>query len=170
MLSQGITPTVFFSNSNIFPLGEYQHRKDECVRYAESHGLTVIDDDYDHNDWRCIARGLENEPEKGARCLECFKYRLMRAAGFASANGFRVLTTTLASSRWKDLEQVNAAGVWACSQVTDVIWWDQNWRKGGLQDRRNQLIKELAFYNQLYCGCEYSLRGQGQQSVQSDND
>ena len=68
------------------------------------------------------------------------------------------MTTTLASSRWKDLAQVDEAGRWACGQVENVTWWGQNWRKGGLQERRNQLIKEMEFYNQLYCGCEYSLR------------
>lgn len=39
-------------------------------------------------------------------------------------------------------------------------WYDllgSNWRKDGLQDRRNQLLKEYQFYNQLYCGCEFSL-------------
>ena len=39
-----------------------------------------------------------------------------------------------------------------------VIWWNQNWRKGGLQERRLQIIKEYDFYNQLYCGCEFSMR------------
>lgn len=161
MLQQGITPTIFYSNSNIFPLEEYLHRKDECTRYAQSLGLEIVDDDYEHADWRSsAAQGLELEPERGARCLACFKYRLLRAARYASAHGFTVLTTTLASSRWKDLSQVDAAGLWACHQVENVTWWGQNWRKGGLQDRRNQLIKELNFYNQQYCGCEYSLRAE----------
>lgn len=186
MLQQGITPTIFYSNSNIFPLEEYLHRKDECTRYAQSLGLEIVDDDYEHADWRgCAALGLENEPERGARCLACFKYRLLRAARYASTHGFTVLTTTLASSRWKDLAQVDAAGRWACAQVNSalspasdhvsspltacqpersegsaspVIWWGQNWRKGGLQDRRSQIIREMNFYNQQYCGCEYSLR------------
>ena len=39
-----------------------------------------------------------------------------------------------------------------------IIWWDHNWRKGGLQERRLQIIKEYDFYNQLYCGCEFSIR------------
>jgi predicted adenine nucleotide alpha hydrolase (AANH) superfamily ATPase len=39
-----------------------------------------------------------------------------------------------------------------------VIWWDRNWRKNGLQERRLQIIKEYDFYNQLYCGCEFSMR------------
>ena len=159
MLQQGITPTVFYSNSNIFPLEEYLHRKDECTRYAQSLGLEIVDDDYGHEDWRsCAAQGLENEPERGARCLACFKYRLLRAARYAPEHGYTALTTTLASSRWKDLAQVDEAGRWACSQVENVTWWGQNWRKGGLQDRRNQLIRELNFYNQQYCGCEYSFR------------
>ena len=30
--------------------------------------------------------------------------------------------------------------------------------KGGLQDRRNQLLKEYDFYNQQYCGCQFSMQ------------
>jgi hypothetical protein len=98
-------------------------------------------------------RTLAEAPERGARCLNCFKFRLLRAAQYAAANGFNTLTTTLASSRWKSLEQVDEAGRWACG---DVIWWNQNWRKGGLQPRRSEIIKEQCFYNQNYCGCEFS--------------
>ena len=94
---------------------------------------------------------------RGGRCLQCFKYRLLRAARYAADNGFPVLTTTLASSRWKSLEQVNEAGEWACSQVEGVVWWPQNWRKGGLQERRNEIIRNEQFYNQRYCGCEFSV-------------
>ena len=39
-----------------------------------------------------------------------------------------------------------------------VTFWAQNWRKGGLYERRNQLLKEFNFYNQQYCGCEFSQR------------
>ncbi|MBO6097105.1 MAG: epoxyqueuosine reductase QueH [Bacteroidales bacterium] len=156
LMEQGIRPTIFYSNSNIYPLEEYEHRLNECVRYARKWGLEIVDDVYDHEAWGGCAKGLENEPERGSRCLQCFKYRLLRAAQYAADNGFEVLTTTLASSRWKNLDQVNEAGRWACAQVQGVTWWDQNWRKGGLQERRNQIIKEENFYNQLYCGCEFS--------------
>lgn len=156
MLQNGIRPVIFYSNSNIFPREEYAHRLSECIRYAEENGLEVVEDEYDHDAWKCVAQGLEDEPERGSRCAECFKYRLSRAAKYASENGFDVLTTTLASSRWKSLDQINAAGEYACSLYDGVIWWSQNWRKGGLQERRNQILKERAFYNQLYCGCEFS--------------
>jgi len=158
LVNQGIRPVIFYSNSNIYPQEEYQHRCNECIRYAAKWGLEIVEDSYDHAAWGVCAQGLENEPERGGRCLQCFKYRLLRAAQYAAEHGFDTLTTTLASSRWKSLEQVNEAGFWACSQVQGVTWWPQNWRKGGLQERRNQIIKEENFYNQLYCGCEFSQR------------
>jgi predicted adenine nucleotide alpha hydrolase (AANH) superfamily ATPase len=156
LLNNGIRPVIYYCNPNIYPLEEYLVRKEECTRYAKALGLDIIDDDYDHEAWLEAVKGLENEPERGGRCLRCFKLRLLRTAEYARDNGFRVITTTLASSRWKSLEQINEAGEWACAQVSGVIWWDRNWRKGGLQERRLQIIKEYDFYNQLYCGCEFS--------------
>ena len=162
LLLNGIRPTIYYCNPNIFPKEEYEIRKDECTRYAQALGLDIVDADYDHEKWLETVKGLENEPERGGRCLKCFKYRLFRTAEYAAANGFKVITTTLASSRWKSLEQINEAGQWACRQICDqmpnasVVWWDRNWRKGGLQERRLQILKEYDFYNQLYCGCEFS--------------
>jgi predicted adenine nucleotide alpha hydrolase (AANH) superfamily ATPase len=156
LLNNGIRPVIYYCNPNIYPLEEYLVRKEECTRYAKALGLDIIDDDYDHEAWLEAVKGLENEPERGGRCLKCFKLRLLRTAEYARDNGFKVITTTLASSRWKSLDQINEAGEWACAQVPDVIWWDRNWRKGGLQERRLQIIKEYDFYNQLYCGCEFS--------------
>ena len=102
--------------------------------------------------------GLEGEPERGARCLRCFTLRLTETARYAYEHGFTLFTTTLASSRWKSLEQINEAGRLAASRYPGTMFWEQNWRKGGLQDRRNQLLKEYGFYNQQYCGCEFSRR------------
>ena len=170
MISNGITPVIYYCNPNIYPLEEYEIRKNECTRYARSLGLEIIDADYDHEAWLEAIRGMENEPERGGRCLKCFKLRLLRTAEYAMQRGIKVITTTLASSRWKSLDQINEAGLWACSQIygrfsaaplASVVWWNQNWRKGGLQERRLQIIKEYDFYNQLYCGCEFSMRKDG---------
>ena len=158
LMRSGITPTVYYCNPNIYPEEEYLIRKNECSRYAESLGLDIVDADYDHAEWLEAVRGLEGEPERGGRCLQCFRFRLERAARYAEEHGFRVLTTTLASSRWKSLDQINEAGRWAVSRHPSVLWWDRNWRKGGLQERRGQIIQEYGFYNQQYCGCEFSIR------------
>ena len=234
LMKHGVTPVIYYCNPNIYPREEYEIRKDECTRYAQSLGLEIIDADYDHETWLEAVKGLESEPERGGRCLKCFKLRLLRTAEYAAAHGIRVITSTLASSRWKSLNQINEAGTWACEQVaaqilstekavfvdtpheicplstqtpvfvdtlfetsplstqtpvsvdtpheicplstqTPVsvdrtkatldesknltpIYWEYNWKKGGLQERRLQIIKEYDFYNQLYCGCEFSMR------------
>lgn len=157
MLRNSMRPTVFFSNSNIYPLQEYEVRKQELVRFLEAQDVPYVEDEYDHAEWRSAVTGLENEPERGSRCSVCFQYRLRRAALYAQAHGFRLLTTTLASSRWKNIRQIDMAGHVAVADCPDVEWWEQNWRKGGLQTRRGELLRLNSFYNQLYCGCEFSL-------------
>lgn len=169
LMKNGITPVIYYCNPNIYPFEEYEIRKNECTRYAQSLGLEIVDADYDHDAWLTSVKGLEGEPERGGRCLKCFKLRLQRTAEYARQRGIKVITTTLASSRWKSLDQINEAGLWACEKINKaqseesdgaVVWWDRNWRKDGLQERRLEIIKEYDFYNQLYCGCEFSMRKQ----------
>ncbi len=160
LMQHGIRPTIYYCNPNIYPLEEYMIRKDECTRYAHSLGLDIIDADYDHEEWLCTVKGLEHEPERGGRCLKCFKMRLKETARYAHEHGFKVITTTLASSRWKSMGQINEAGEFAVSEFPDVLWWGQNWKKGGLNERRAAIIREYQFYNQRYCGCEFSMHPQ----------
>lgn len=152
--ANSIRPVVFFSNSNIDTPEEYGKRLSELRRYAASFGLEVVEDEYDHKKWLEAVKGLEEEPERGKRCLRCFAFRLERAARYAKEHGLGAVTTTLASSRWKSLEQVDEAGRAACAG--GPLWWNMNWRKGGLQPRRSEIIRDWNFYNQTYCGCEFS--------------
>ena len=170
LVQHNVLPTIFYYNPNIWPREEYEIRKQESKRHAESLGLTWIDSDYDHEQWRKDVCGLEGEPERGRRCEQCFTLRLTVAAMKAKELGITYFTTTLASSRWKSLEQIERAGRQAEQTVNEiaqkalppscdkVVFWAQNWRKGGLYERRNQLLKEFDFYNQQYCGCEFSQR------------
>ncbi len=189
LLAHDITPVIYYFNPNIYPLEEYEIRKNESKRHAESLGIQWIDDDrrvagdsqpcgYGHEEWLSAVQGLEHEPERGKRCEACFYYRLAATAKKAQELGIPFFATTLASSRWKNLDQVNAAGLRAAKAANDemgaakplndataspndaplVQFWAQNWRKDGLQDRRNALLKEYGFYNQRYCGCEFSFR------------
>ena len=160
MLAHDVRPTIFYYNPNIFPLEEYEIRKNESKRHAESLGIRWIDGDYDHDHWLEGVCGLEGEPERGLRCQQCFTLRLKAAAQEAKHLGIQYFATTLASSRWKSLEQIERAGRQAEQAVEGTTFWAQNWRKGGLQERRNQLLKEYGFYNQQYCGCEFSQRPQ----------
>jgi 5,10-methenyltetrahydrofolate synthetase len=166
-MNNGVRPTIFYYNPNIWPREEYEIRKNESKRHAESLCIRWIDGDYDHDGWCQHMKGLENEPERGSRCQECFVLRLTKTAQKARELGIPYFSTTLASSRWKSLEQINRAGMIAEQAANEFTqkepsllckFWAQNWRKGGLQERRNQLLKEHQFYNQQYCGCEFSAR------------
>ena len=161
MLQHDIRPTIFYFNPNIYPREEYDIRKNESKRHAESLGIRWIDGDYDHEQWLRQVKGLEKEPERGSRCLQCFRMRLMATALQAKELGISFFATTLASSRWKSLEQISLAGLAAQEAVEGTTFWAQHWRKGGLQDRRNQLLREYQFYNQQYCGCEFSMNNKG---------
>lgn len=157
MLANGYEPVVYFYNPNIDPREEYEKRKAELVRFCNKKAIRCIDGDYDHTLWLSCVRGLENEPERGARCEVCFRMRLTQAARVCKELGLTTFTTSLASSRWKSLSQVDAAGE-AAAQSWGVTYWAKNWRKGGLQERRSAIIREENFYNQPWCGCEFSLR------------
>lgn len=158
LLQNGHKPVLFFYNPNIHPVEEYEKRKRELTGYAERLGIEVIDADYNHNGWLECVNGHEGDKERGARCSICFYERLRRTAQEAAERGFDTIATTLASSRWKNIEQINKAGMKAVEPYPTVSFWDRNWRKGGLQQRRSELLKENGFYNQTYCGCEFSIR------------
>lgn len=158
LLQHEIRPVIFYYNPNIYPLEEYEKRKEESKRHATQNGLQWYDADWQHEEWLAAVQGHEHEPERGMRCSLCFAMRLRAAALFAQERGIKTFGTTLASSRWKNLEQVNRAGALAAAG-TDVQFWAQNWRCNGLQERRNTLIREGDYYNQRYCGCEFSIIG-----------
>ena len=112
LVQHGVRPTIFYYNPNIYPREEYEIRKNESKRHAESLGLQWIDGDYNHEAWRQGICGLEGEPERGRRCEQCFTLRLVKTAQKAQELGITYFATTLASSRWKSLEQIErVAGV-----------------------------------------------------------
>ena len=168
MLRNGMKPTIFYSNSNISPLSEYDLRRSELERHLRSLGVPLVEDVYDHGEWLHAVAGLENEPERGRRCLRCFRFRLERAASYAVRGGFGLFATTLASSRWKDLGQIGMAGDAAAATAGDVTFWHCNWRKNGLQERRAELLRLCGFYNQQYCGCEFSRTASERQCRERD--
>jgi len=158
MLESGITPTVFFYNPNIHPKKEYEIRKSEDKKFCEKMNVRHLDADYDVRNWFDRVKGLEWEPERGARCTACFDMRFERTALFAHENGFKVFTSSLGISRWKNMKQINGCGERAASRYPDLIYWDYNWRKSGGSQRMIEISKRESFYQQEYCGCVFSLR------------
>ncbi|PYF05414.1 hypothetical protein BJ122_101153 [Rhodopseudomonas faecalis] len=158
LLWSQIDHTIFFYNPNIHPRREYFNRKAELQRFAIAHGIPFVDFDYDSSVWFARVRGLEAEPERGARCSICFDLRLEQTARYAHANNFPVIATSLGISRWKNINQVDASGQRAVADYPGLIYWGHNWRKRGGADRSQNLAKQQGFYRQDYCGCTYSRR------------
>ena len=158
MQASGLNVTVFFYNPNIHPRSEYEIRKQENIRLCDKLGMDFVDADYDTDNWFDRIRGLENEPERGARCTQCFDMRFERTALYAAEHDFGLITSTLGISRWKNMAQINDSGVRAAARYTGVDYWTFNWRKKGGSQRMIEIAKREAFYQQEYCGCVYSLR------------
>lgn len=158
LAASNIKTTVYFYNPNIHPTEEYEIRKNENKRFCDKLGFECIDGDYDKDNWFERIKGLEDEPERGKRCTQCFDMRFERSALFAQENGYGVYATTLGISRWKDMNQINTSGLRAAKRYEDVSYWDFNWRKQGGSSRMIEISKREEFYQQEYCGCVYSLR------------
>lgn len=156
--ASGIKQTIVFYNPNIHPRQEYQLRKDENKRYADQLGVPFVDLDYDTDNWFARVKGLEDEPERGARCTKCFDMRFERTALYAKEQGISVFTSSLGISRWKDMQQINASGERAAERWDGIQYWTFNWRKQGGSMRMLEIAKQEQFYQQEYCGCVYSLR------------
>ena len=156
--ASGIDYAIYFYNPNIHPRREYDLRKEENIRFADKHKIEFIDADYDTDNWFTRIKGLEWEPERGARCTSCFDMRFERTALYAHEHGFPTITSCLGISRWKNIEQINDCGTRAAARYDGMSYWTFNWRKGGGAQRMLEISKREEFYQQEYCGCIYSLR------------
>jgi len=157
MVASEIDLTVFYYNPNIYPRDEYEIRKNENKRFADSKGVPFVDADYDPDAWMDKTNRFALEKERGKRCDVCFDIRFEKTANFANNNNFKVFTSSLGISRWKDLNQVTDAAVRAAKKYSELTYWDYNWRKDSGSEKMYTISKEEKFYKQEYCGCIYSL-------------
>ena len=142
---------VMFFNPNIFPESEYKKRLDEQIKYCEKLGVKYVIGDYNHDDWREHVRGLETEPERGARCSKCFAYRFCYAAQYAKKHGYNAIASVFGVSRHKSQHQVDNSAQQSCGEIEYLpIKWNEQLRQ--------EINHESEFYRQNYCGCEFSIR------------
>lgn len=151
--------TVFYYNPNIEPEQEYRFRAAEEQRFireiAPAHPITYTEGDYDPERFHEVSRGLEKEPEGGARCTECFRLRLERVAQACAAGGYDYFTTTLTISPLKDADRLNSIGQEMAARY-GVKWLPSDFKKRGGYVRSVELSKEHDLYRQDFCGCVYS--------------
>lgn len=155
--------TVFYYNPNISPKEEYEFRKEEQKRLIEAlngqtdnfYHIEMVDADYEPKLFYEAVKGLEKEPEGGARCTECFELRLSKTVAEAVKQGTDYVTTTLTISPLKNAPLLNQIGEALCEGVS-VKWLPSDFKKKEGYKRSIELSEEHGLYRQNYCGCAFS--------------
>ena len=154
--------TILYYNPNIYPPEEYRRRETELERFVRDAGyrFPVVELPYDPQAFYAAVQGLEQEPEKGARCTVCYRLRLEQTARYAAQNGFAWFCTTLSISPLKDPVRINALGQELGAQY-GVHFLPSEFRKKDGYKRSLQLSAEYGLYRQDYCGCVFSKQARG---------
>lgn len=158
-LSRYFEITVYFYNPNIDQPMEYNRRVKEQERLIASmdfiHPVTLETGAYEPEEFHRIVRGLEREPEGGARCFKCYELRLQEAAKVAQAGRFDYFTTTLSISPLKNAEKLNEIGEKLAKEYR-VAYLPSDFKKKNGFKRSVELSEKYSLYRQDYCGCIYS--------------
>lgn len=161
LLSKYFDVTVLWYNPNLYPEAEYDKRLEtqkQLIDAIAKDGVPakLLVEPWRSEDYFSRIKGLENEPEEGKRCLECFKIRLDETARIASERGFEWFCTTLTVSSRKDAVAINAIGREAEAKY-GVKWLPSEFKKREGNHRSIILSEKYGLYRQEYCGCVFSL-------------
>lgn len=160
-LSQYFRITVFYYNPNLYPDEEYTRRSGEQKRLIAQmktkYPVSYIDEGFDSSEFYAAVKGLEQEPEGGARCKKCFELRLGETARKACELGTDYFTTTLTISPLKNAQLLNETGL-RLAEKFGVKWLPSDFKKREGYKRSIELSKEHGLYRQDYCGCVFSKR------------
>ena len=159
-LSEYFDITVYYYNPNITKPEEYAYRLSEEKRYIAlrtdfRHPVGMTESEYDPKVFFEAVKGLEKEPEGGARCERCFRLRLEASAKKAKALGMDCFTTTLTISPLKNAALLNEIGE-EMGERYGVMWLPSDFKKKEGYKRSIVLSHEYDLYRQNYCGCVFS--------------
>lgn len=159
-LKDFFTITLFFYNPNIFPQVEYLKRKEELITLLEHYQrdvslfCTVIDADYNHDEFLTVAKDYATEKEGGLRCKFCYELRIKKTFELASSMQYDYFCTTLSISPLKNAMLINEIGF--SLQNSTTKWLPSDFKKQNGFLRSIELSKTYNLYRQDTCGCEFS--------------
>jgi predicted adenine nucleotide alpha hydrolase (AANH) superfamily ATPase len=157
-LKEHFSVTVLYYNPNIDEREEYEKRKAEQIRFLQETGWAdFLDCDHEAEKFAQMAKGLEEEPERGKRCYACYALRLSKTAEIAKQKGFDYFATTLTLSPHKNADWLNEIGEKEGGRY-GVNYLFSDFKKQGGYYRSTALSTEYNLYRQDFCGCKYSKR------------
>ena len=170
-LAQDFKITVFYYNPNIEPYEEYLKRKEEQKKFLKvfpsPNPLNFLYCDYENEEFKKLALGLEKEKEGGPRCFRCYRLRLLKTAQKAKEFGFDYFTTSLSISPYKNAQKLNEIGL-ELEQVCGVSYLVSDFKKNDGYKKSILFSKEYNLYRQDYCGCVYSKKERDERVSQKD--
>ena len=152
--------TIFYSNSNIDSLDEFNKRVETQKEIIEKMNLNVeiVVDTYNESDYIKAIKGLESLGEFSPRCYNCYKFRLERTFDYAIKHGFDFASTTLSISPYKNSNWINEIGL-ELEKKTNLSFLYSNFKLNNGYKKSIELSKKYNLYRQDYCGCIYSKNG-----------
>lgn len=158
-LSSFFKITIFYYNPNISPEEEYRKRVEEEKRLISEmpfpNPVGFLEGKYDPERFLELAKGKEQEPEGGARCMACYALRLRETALQAREGDFQYFTTTLSVSPYKNARKLNEIGA-RMAETYGVPYLYSDFKKKNGYLRSIELSRKYSLYRQDYCGCIYS--------------
>ena len=151
--------SIFYYNPNITEYEEYKKRIEEIKKLINlinpKYKVSLIEGNYEPDKFFDIAKGLEQEPERGKRCYKCYELRLEETARIAEELGFPNFCTTLTLSPHKNSNWINEIGKNLNNKYNTNYLYSDFKKKEGYK-RSIELSKKYNLYRQDYCGCIYS--------------
>lgn len=158
-LSEYFKITLLYFNPNISPKEEYEKRVAEQKRLIDSMPLrnpvTFIEGRYKPEEFYDAVKGLEKEPEGGARCFVCYELRLREAAEYARKLRSDYFTTTLSISPLKNAAKINEIGEKIAGEY-GLKHLPSDFKKKEGYKQSIELSQEYNLYRQNFCGCVFS--------------
>lgn len=156
--------TVGYFNPNIYPLSEYEKRKEAMVdfikRFQEDNKIEidiVLNDNEDFEKYKEIFKKRKNDFEGGKTCLKCHAYRMNLAYEYASRHGFDYFTTVMTVSCKKPSKELNEIAFELEKKYPNTKYLYSDFKKENGQLKGIQISKIYNVYRQNYCGCLPSL-------------
>ena len=156
LLNKYFDITVFYDNSNIDTLEEFNKRMEELKKVINQfENVKLIVGEYKPNTYYEAVSGLEELGEFSKRCYKCMELRMKNTYSYAANNNYDYYTTTLSISPYKNSNWINEIG-YRLAQNGQVKFLYSNFKKEEGYKNSIKMSIDLNLYRQHYCGCIYS--------------
>ncbi len=146
----------YFCNPNIETEEEYEIRLRYVRLAADKYGIPLIVEPYRHEEWLEETACFSDDEERGRRCRICYYSRLAATITIADNGDFDYFSSSLLLSPYKDATAIKNISRNLASGSKVNFLEAEEFHAPEINKQSQELAKELGFYRQKYCGCEFS--------------